>query len=97
MHTEEKARTLWCPMTRVTKTTDKGTIKSCATVLNRIESPDGTAGIPMSTLCVASECAMWRWATNGKHEHDCAITKTLLTEKPPRLGFCGLSISTGIL
>lgn len=97
MHTDEKARTLWCPMTRVTKTTERGNIKSGATVLNRIESPDGSAGIPTSMLCIASECAMWRWASNGTHAADRAATPTHPAETSQRMGFCGLTAYPGVL
>lgn len=41
--------------------------------------------------CLADKCAMWRWATNGDHEHDCRVTNTVLTQQPPQAGFCGLA------
>ena len=45
--------------------------------------------------CIARHCAMWRWGTTGNHEHDCAVTGTPLTQKPPRAGYCGLAGKSG--
>lgn len=46
---------------------------------------------PWFAGCVADRCAMWRWATNGNYEHDCAVTGTDLGQPVTPAGFCGLA------
>lgn len=80
MHTTQQAKKLWCPMGRVGVMPQSGGPASCN---------DPTTDFRVN--CQADQCSMWRWGTNGNHEHDCAVTDTPLTIQPPRAGYCGLA------
>ena len=51
---EEEARTKWCPMVRVNSVENQ-------TPHNRVALPDNTIRPAMTSLCIASECMLWRW------------------------------------
>lgn len=60
MQTEAEARKLWCPMARVLVVTDQaGAVKS-STAANIFDKGE-------ISLCLASNCAMWRWGRARTH------------------------------
>jgi len=78
MHTEEKAKQLWCPMGRVAAWNDEQG--------NSFPSP---LAVTDNSVCKASGCAMWRWtlspegaATQNARSNAGAVAK----------GYCGLAV-----
>jgi hypothetical protein len=67
--TEDKARTLWCPMARLIVDSDGS--------YNRCEVGDSFADarlfVPPSCRCLASGCAMWRWHSEGEATGYCGV------------------------
>ncbi|MER9912855.1 hypothetical protein NKJ71_19705 [Mesorhizobium sp. M0050] len=71
-HTEEEARELWCPQSRVLTHTSaqdgKGRTYEGGYAWNRAPNTfdrhdeDNPPYIPHAAGCVASKCMMWRWA-----------------------------------
>lgn len=63
MYTEEEAKEKWCPMVRL-----HCVDSHCADnrLANNYELPDGT-------LCIASECMMWRWHSANKEYGYCGL------------------------
>ena len=60
---EKEARTKWCPMARqaLTYRTDYyGTDHSSSPSGNKFH----TGKLPTGSLCIASDCMMWRWERN---------------------------------
>lgn len=96
MHTPEQAKALWCPMARVA---------NVGQVYNRVDTvylgykagPDREyfERQKENCNCIADQCAMWRWATNGNYEHDCAVTGTDLGKTVTPSGYCGLAGKPG--
>ena len=76
MHTEDEARTLWCSEARVAHTKDDDDFNPVSAVaINRVY------GIifPEECVCIASECAKWRWVGGGNE-------KTITNKKEPPYG-----------
>lgn len=76
MHTEDEARTKWCPLVRVGE-------RASGAAENR---PDG------SYNCIASECMAWRWAQklNPNHPIGMNTTEPAFIDDTTH-GFCGLA------
>ena len=102
MHTPEQAKELWCPMVRA----ERGeTVRIQYASIGEITSvheerhivggcnTDALSGTraPVACRCISTKCAMWRWATTGNYEHDCAIIGTNLGEPFTPTGYCGLA------
>ena len=64
-HTEEEAQKLWCPMARYAR---EGT-----TAFNRCEGAHDYLSNPKSCRCIASDCAMWRWARYSEDKGYCGL------------------------
>jgi hypothetical protein len=75
MHTEEKAKELWCPHVRHADSHEE--TANC-TGLQRVE---GEMKHPWNT-CVGSKCSQWRWT-----QRRFPYPKTHNTD----IGFCGLA------
>lgn len=76
MHTEEQAKTKWCPEARQSAKVD-GAV-SVANSVSMGRSLDRPEPVLMHVFCIASGCMHWRWyEAPGRGEG--------------RLGFCGLS------
>lgn len=75
-HTEEQAKKLWCPMARVARREDLDRDRGPTVIVGGCNT-DALGGnrIPASCRCVASQCAMWRWAESY----------------PEDRGYCGLA------
>ena len=89
MHTEEQARKLWCPMVRYLATFRGADGKLEAAVgYNRGAQDSGMS----SARCVASECAMWRWAKDADwiSRADKEFQRSGKRIEPER-GYCGLA------
>lgn len=96
MHTPEQAKSLWCPMSRVTSTDRNGKVVVGQSVFNRLDL-DGAATWPNSANCIGDMCAMWRW------EHTTAsvptvvqgaggqVARTYETKTVKTHGYCGLA------
>lgn len=72
MHTEDEAKTKWCPWARVLIIARSGRhVDSSPAAYNRIATDDNGKEHTKATLeeccCIASQCAAWRWS-DGKHE-----------------------------
>ena len=84
MHTEEEAKSKWCPFVRAVggEITFEGESKHAAQQgsFNRIT--DGAAGrVAWPTggaTCIGSQCMAWRWDAEEFRE-------------PPKRGYCGLA------
>ena len=64
MYTEEQAKKLWCPETRLVA------IDATCNVINVVSYnsgcfSDGHSIKPVGSNCVASGCMMWRWSKDG--------------------------------
>ena len=88
MHTEDEARTKWCPHARI------GSDSTGLGCLNR----DFAKGPPDAALCIASECMAWRfepveaWEARYEQWEDAAdIGGVNRGPEPKPLGYCGLS------
>ena len=79
MMTEEKARTKWCPFSRVVETKAEHTIHGSYNVFkrhssfNRINNDENKLVQEPATNCLGSKCACWEWI-----------------DKPNDLGKCGM-------
>ena len=85
MHTEEEAKKLWCPFSRVTnKFGDGGG--------NRWDHTIPDADCPNGSTCVAVACMAWRWANdeNGEPAYQTRQVHDYATDNIP-LGYCGLA------
>lgn len=77
--TEDEAKTKWCPMARV------GSSSSGNGALNK----DWARGPVAASMCIASECMMWRWHLRSlprDYPHQPPMVETSKTE-----GYCGLA------
>ena len=71
--TEQEAKTKWCPMVRHTKDQE-----------GNFYTTNGRNSSGFET-CIASDCMMWRYKTNGQMGYDRNPDDTCLTS-----GYCGL-------
>jgi len=78
MYTEEEAKKLWCPFARVMNAKGDGGG-------NRWDNTVPEATCPNGGLCIASNCAVWRWTG------DCDERPT--DEKCPTCGGSGVVIT----
>ena len=69
MYTEETSKTKWCPECRVEAKTWQASYN---------KYPDKDTELPAQSLCIASDCRMWRW------EHDAPAGTS-------EIGYCGLA------
>ena len=74
--TEEQAKTMWCPDSRVLAADSAGNVREGApTAYNRgMGTPNQ---LPGATTCLGSACMAWRW------------DRTFLTPAEPTVGYCG--------
>jgi hypothetical protein len=84
MNTEQQARELWCPMVRASNGTQATNCTVNVALPIRCEEPGEPKPYPIQgNNCVASGCAMWRWASMAKRRrHRCA--DPFATEEPAR-------------
>ena len=85
--TELEASKRWCPMARALyREPQYGNAYSgyMVAAVNR-DTPNNT--IP---ACIASSCAVWRWAETKKLR-DLDLVTSDIEELKPRLGYCGLA------
>lgn len=82
MHTENEARKLWCPMARI----QNGTHNPAAAYNRLIDFAEYTSALPAMSLCIASDCAMWRWTAKPVINQDGSRNETF-----PAEGCCGLA------
>jgi hypothetical protein len=82
MHTQEHARTLWCPFARVF--TDRQAVSNAA--INRGEG----VTLRTHTRCLAADCMAWRWEELVETDR---VSEDRLNEKlqQPLRGYCGLA------
>lgn len=72
MHTEEQAKALWCPHGRIALEVTGATINDPSLL-------GGAQGADYACACIASRCAMWRWAdpasrfSNGERKGCCGL------------------------
>ena len=71
--TEEEAREKWCPMSSIRSNNGGG--------YNRLPDANQTM-TPRNTLCITSDCMMWRWSVSPE---------TAKNEGIDEAGYCGLS------
>ena len=62
MHTEEEAKTKWCPMSRYSIAV--GPAGDIEQIDNRLE--------PRGPLCIGSACMMWQWGQPRYQENGAA-------------------------
>lgn len=83
MHTEQQARELWCPMVRAANGKQA---TNCAVNMQPLMKDYPREPVDDHTTngsCVASVCAMWRWASTAKRRrYNCA--DQLAMEEPAR-------------
>lgn len=61
MHTNEQARVLWCPQARVARHEFVNNPTQDYIIGGTNSDALGGTRVPASCLCIAAECAMWRW------------------------------------
>ena len=71
IHTETKARELWCPMVRIARREliqphAPDTAYNNTVVAGCNTDALGRTRVPASCRCIASECAMWRWVPSDE-------------------------------
>lgn len=85
MHTPEKARQLWCPMTRVARVepiqqSDQVGVDAVVGGCNTDRL--GGVRVPASCRCIADQCSMWRWAVRKPERiRRAAVPRTAASEK----------------
>lgn len=85
MLTREQAAEVWCPMVRLTRATDSGSIVNGQTVFNRVElGASPKPAWPSVSSCIADKCAMWRWVQGGQKN-------SAGDRHPTTRGYCGLA------
>lgn len=84
MLTREQAAATWCPMVRMVKATERSTVEHGQPAFNRAELPGNATGVPSSCMCIADQCAMWRWIPGCQKNSAGA-------RHPPTRGYCGLA------
>lgn len=91
MHTEDEAKTKWCPFARVTTGARKAgavNLMGGAATFNRVAYPEGDGmacdQTPM-TKCLGSACMAWR---SGIFDHQRNLA---LGDRTPNVGYCGLA------
>lgn len=92
MHTEDEAKKLWCPMVRHAVEDLPGTNRAGTSNPTKVTDWNG---------CIASGCAMWRWAEPEKRKCpkcggigplNCTTCfGTGRTTRDDRRGYCGLA------
>lgn len=86
MYTEEEAKVKWCPMGRVSASSEGDTQ---GTTINRMDNHVGTVDF---TNCLASSCMMWRWVMlcngNDTLQHP---TRIIPIYEQTEKGYCGLA------
>lgn len=87
--TEEQAKTKWCPFSRVVDT------ERYWPPHNRRSPEEGnTCGIPVTCLCIASDCGVWQWEVTPESAARAAEMRERypLSEAPTvAIGYCGLA------
>lgn len=100
MHTEDQARELWCP-----KALDWEPVNDYPVTFNRYATPDEGARFSKACRCIASRCAVWRWAgwvnlqSDGSFEQNETRHGPYVMPRGPtqnkhgcvRVGYCGLA------
>lgn len=84
LHTEDEAKTKWCPMVRITPGNEHW-----HRLTNReapLIGPD-IDGHLIACRCIASACMAWRWAT----EYTAGPPRYEPEAKPVTRGYCGLA------
>ena len=82
--TENEARKKWCPMVRVTVTPNDATWQGNM-LTNRGQVPAANT----DTLCIASDCMMWKWKMYGPDDQ-ARLPESMQTGDEPE-GYCGLT------
>lgn len=64
LRNEQEASELWCPMVRIARRESTEHDGENMAVVGGCNTAAGTHGprVPHSCRCIASKCAMWRWA-----------------------------------
>lgn len=78
MHTEEEAKTKWCPFARTATFETQSAVSESAATFNR---PWSGSIAQEDCSCIASECMAWRW--DGVRGDD--------DNNDPVVGHCGLA------
>lgn len=58
---EKEARVKWCPLTRAAKMQHGDVVPSQQAVFNRLAGDPGETVIASVTMCIGTDCTMWRW------------------------------------
>jgi hypothetical protein len=101
MHTEEQARTKWCPHVRHGDDSG-GSWNRTVRLMKRVLGWDGSNPYPEAACnCIASECMAWRflpqeWEFRGQEGRTYTEKKPVNGygvegKKLPHVGYCGLA------
>ena len=76
MHTEEDARKLWCPFSRlvVVEPAEHRVLNSAAYNRLSVEDTDQEEQrFPLGCRCIASDCMAWRWGKDATYHRDAEL------------------------
>lgn len=84
--TEQEAKTKWCPMSA--NRTVSAQCKDGSTDVARWNTKESDTGL--STICIASDCMMWRWkiTKSGAAEMNAQTGRLVMVHES---GYCGLA------
>lgn len=84
IHTEDEAKTKWCPLSRVTAMFGDAAV-------NRNSNHYGMSLTSSGTNCIGSKCMFWQWVPHPVKWKDSSKTTAIITlpSPPPTHGYCG--------
>lgn len=87
-HTEEEAKTKWCPLARAAEPQRYGSGDPMCPVaaVNRGSDALSDPSYTPNALCLASGCAAWRWQMEAIHGDDAGFVREY---KRTEYGYCG--------